>query len=343
VIETAGTSPAPNFDHLVQLTDHQGTHEHALFASPRPEHGYCTDDMARVLVVTSRQPDATPVVRDLITLSLRFLDGAIDGGGTCRNRMRRDGVWEDKPGVADCWGRAIWGLGSAASHCDDTEVARAATMLFNRSCVQRSTWPRAMAFAGLGAAELLERTPDHVAARVLLSGVADLMQDIPPGIDWIWPEPRLTYANAILPEVMIAAGSTLGRPGLLDRGLELLSWLLERESFDGHLSLTPAGGAGPLDTSPQFDQQPIEAAAMADACTRATGVDGDQRWTKGVESAVNWFLGYNDSQVVMRDPSTGGGFDGLQRDGANLNQGAESTLALLSTLQHGRSLALVAR
>ena len=39
----------------------------------------------------------------------------------------------------------------------------------------------------------------------------------------------------------------------------------------------------------------------------------------------------------MWDPSTGGAFDGLERDGANLNQGTESTLALLSTLQHARS------
>ena len=39
----------------------------------------------------------------------------------------------------------------------------------------------------------------------------------------------------------------------------------------------------------------------------------------------------------MWDPSTGGAFDGLQSDGANLNQGTESTLALLSTMQHARS------
>ena len=38
----------------------------------------------------------------------------------------------------------------------------------------------------------------------------------------------------------------------------------------------------------------------------------------------------------MWDPETGGGFDGLHADGVNLNQGAESTLAVLSTLQHAR-------
>ena len=39
------------------MTDERGTFEHAVFAEPRPEHGYCTDDMARVLVVASREPN----------------------------------------------------------------------------------------------------------------------------------------------------------------------------------------------------------------------------------------------------------------------------------------------
>ena len=38
------------------MTDRYGTYEHADGSAPRPEHGYCTDDMARVLVVTSREP-----------------------------------------------------------------------------------------------------------------------------------------------------------------------------------------------------------------------------------------------------------------------------------------------
>jgi hypothetical protein len=45
----------------------------------------------------------------------------------------------------------------------------------------------------------------------------------------------------------------------------------------------------------------------------------------------------------MHDPTTGGGFDGLEPGGRNENQGAESTLALLSTLQQARSMALLTR
>jgi hypothetical protein len=43
----------------------------------------------------------------------------------------------------------------------------------------------------------------------------------------------------------------------------------------------------------------------------------------------------------MWDRETGGGFDGLLADGVNLNQGAESTLAVISTLQQAQRFSLV--
>lgn len=51
-----------------------------------------------------------------------------------------------------------------------------------------------------------------------------------------------------------------------------------------------------------------------------------------------WFLSENDAGTAMWDPGTGAGYDGPAPSGPNLNQGAESTLALISTLQHLRDL-----
>ena len=76
---------------------------------------------------------------------------------------------------------------------------------------------------------------------------------------------------------MIAAGVALDDPALRQRGLDLLGWLLEHETPDGHLSVTPVAGRGPGDVRPAFDQQPIEVAALADACARAAAVDADVR------------------------------------------------------------------
>ena len=51
--------------------------------------------------------------------------------------------------------------------------------------------------------------------------------------------------------------------------------------------------------------------------------------------------GANDAGQLMWDPQTGGGFDGLHADGVNRNQGAESTLAVIATLQHARRISLL--
>jgi len=238
--------------------------------------------------------------------------------------------------LEDCWGRSIWGLGTAASHSDDGWLCEIATAEFERAVLQRSPYPRAMALAGLGAAELLAVRPHHLGAHALLTDAADRMAPPHANAAWPWPEARLRYANAVLPEAMIAAGAVLDRQMLLQHGLDLLAWLLDHETVNCHLSVTPVGGAGPGDIRPAFDQQPIEVAALADACARAATVDGDRRWVDGLVAAEAWFLGDNDGQHVMWDPDTGGGFDGLTPGGANLNQGTESTLALLSTLQHAR-------
>jgi hypothetical protein len=93
--------PEPNFGHLIAMTDERGTFEHALYSEPRPEHGYCTDDMARVLVVATREPSGTPALRHLAVLSLRFLLEALEPQGKCRNRMNRDGTWDDHPALND--------------------------------------------------------------------------------------------------------------------------------------------------------------------------------------------------------------------------------------------------
>ena len=83
-----------------------------------------------------------------------------------------------------------------------------------------------------------------------------------------------------------------------------------RENRDGHLSVTPVGGAGAESPIRLFDQQPIEVAAMSDACLRAVDATGDARWLSGHELAVGWFLGANDLGVAMFDARTGGGYDG---------------------------------
>jgi hypothetical protein len=324
------------------MTDERGTFEHALFADPRPEHGYCTDDMARVLVVASREREPAAAVQWLVRLSLGFVGEAQSPDGGYRNRMDTAGSWTDEPTVADCWGRSIWGLGTAA-HSELTGVRDSAIAQFERAASRRSPWPRAMAFAAVGAAEVLTVLPDHPAARRLLTDYAATVTDTGVDPDWPWPEQRLRYANAILAEARIVTGRALGQPALLQRGLQMLNWLVEDHTIGGHLSPSPAAGRGPGDARPGYDQQPIEVSTLADACARAAEVDPREIWPDTVMAALAWFDGDNDLGQPMWNPLTGGGFDGLHADGVNQNQGAESTLALLSTMQHAQRFSMVPR
>jgi hypothetical protein len=333
---TPGAGPEPVFGHLGRLTDDRGLFEHARHAVPRPEHGYCLDDAARGLVVVCHETQAGPSVRRLAQCYLSFVVDAVTPSGACHNRMAVGGQWEDEAAVGDWWGRALWGLGVAAASAATPGMRGRALVAFRIAAQRRSPDLRPMAFAALGAAELLGSRPAETAARSLLADALTAIGEPTGDRGWPWPEDRLAYGNAAIAEALMVGGDALGDGPALEHGLSLLEFLLRVQTRDGHLSVTPAGGRGRHEDGPGFDQQPIEVAALADACASAYRITLEPRWLTGVRFAWNWFLGDNDSATPMFDPQTGGGYDGLERHGRNLNQGAESTLAMLATAQLAR-------
>ena len=330
-----------HLDHLSRLSDHRGIHEHAAGTTPRWEAGYCTDDNARLLVVASREPD-DDVAGPLSRLALDATLSAQAEDGRFRNRMAPDGdrSWLDEPSTGDWWGRGLWGLGVAATthaDLDVRDIARAAAL---SSARQRSPWLRSMAFAVLGVGELVlagDRDPEFVEL------VEDFLAMVPKSGGspaWLWPEPRLAYANGAVAEAVLLAGLALRRTSAVERGLALTDWLVRVQLSYGRLSVVGTRGRGPDERGPQFDQQPIEVAALADAFRRAWTATGDDRWVDRLRLAAAWFHGWNDTGVVMYSPQSWGGFDGLTPEGPNTNQGAESTLAFLSTMQRVRPFVL---
>ena len=319
----AGSSRA--FGHLLGLTGEFGLYEHAEYDRPRLDHGYTTDDNARALVVLA--PVHAPERPATYARALNFVvRGRVPFGW--HNRMFFGGEWRDRRGPDDAHGRAVWGLGVALGHGEADDGAATAYLA---GLDLRSPHLRAMSYAVLGA--VAARRSEVLAAEsdAFLDRLARRLSR-PQRRTWPWPEPRLTYANARIPQALIELGDAIGDPGLVDDGLELLAWLREIETHRGHFSFTPVGGRGPGDRSPAFDQQPIEAWAMADACLTAFRVDGGSEWSLGVAAAARWFLGDNDNGTALYDPLTGAGFDGLHEAGRNLNRGAESTLSALGAM-----------
>lgn len=328
--------------HLMRLTDDRGIIEHAKHSHPRFESGYCTDDNARLLIVAVRDESSSPDAQTLARVGARFLLDAQRHDGLIHNRMSFERIWQDVPTSDDCWGRSVWAFGEAVEKSSDTEIRNRCYEAFRIAMTARPSSLRSLCFAVLGAASILKVDPQNIEARMLMEDAKTVFAFHKcEGPKWSWVEPRLTYANAVIPEAMIACGVALDDSALVGRGLRLLYWLVDKETLGDHLSVTPVGGRGPIDTAPQFDQQPIEVAAIADAAMRAGEVTGKDHWDDVVHLAGNWFLGNNDSGFHMIDLETGGGYDGLHHDGVNLNQGAESTLAMLSTMQHRSATWLV--
>lgn len=339
-----GVAVSPHLRHVWRLSTPLGMFEHCRLTRPLPEHGFCTDDSSRLLVLAARErADTTAVV--LADRSLRFLELA-HRGGRFANRRAVDGAWLDdgrSPDCDDASGRALWGLGSAVAHAHDSAIRDRARALFDAAAGFRSPSLRSTAFAVLGAGEILTVDATADGARALIADAVDAWGHVGRADRaswrrrWPWPERRLHYANAVIPEMLIVAGRSLGDAEVTRSGLSLLHWLADVESsHHGWLSVTPARGWAAGEPRPAFDQQPIEVAALADAAASAATVDHDSRWDELLDMCGQWFLGRNDVGTPMLDWATGGGFDGLTPHGPNLNEGAESTIAAVTTMQHTR-------
>ncbi len=88
-----------------------------------------------------------------------------------------------------------------------------------------------------------------------------------------------------------------------------------------------------------FDQQPTDAASFVETLALAHRLTGKGRYRSLARIAFDWFLGRNALGLPIYDPSTGGSRDGLDADGVNPNQGAESSIMFLIALMTARQLA----
>jgi len=339
----SGELPPLKLDHLRHMTDETGMLQHALFTIPNYREGYTTDDNARALLVGALLEDlGNSESVELASRYLAFLWYAFNPGtGRFRNFMDYQRNWLDESGSDDSHGRALWALGAMLGRSKTPALQSMAGKLFEQAlpAISTTTSPRGWAFALIGIHEYLQRfagdrrasqTREDLACRLL--GMYQSCR----GESWHWFEDRLTYCNAALPHAMLLCGQALGNTDMTAVGLETLDWLTDlqhTDSDEGHF--TPIGSNGFYiqgGERAQFDQQPVEAQGAVSAYLAAYQVTGDKRWRREARRSFEWFLGRNDLNLPLYDPTTGGCRDGLHSDRPNENQGAESTLAFLHAL-----------
>lgn len=337
------TLPSIRIGHLVRMTDDTGLFQHAAWTTPDRDFGYCTDDNSRALLLTAqlRRMETTDPIRveRLHRIYLSFLLHALDEeSGRFRNFMNFNREWTERVGSPDAHGRAVWALGQALALEESEPDRQLLGRLFRRSMKPLPEFEslRTVAFSLIGLDGYLTLYPGDSEAKRCFSLLAErlhsfFMEGMPD--EWPWPEETLTYANAKLPHALLIAGRRLNDEMMTASGLDTLRWLLEIQTENGHLA--PIGNRGWYrkgGEKARFDQQPIEAHALTEACLEAWRVSGDNRWLGRATLCFNWFLGRNDLNLPLYEKSTGGCRDGLESDGVNQNQGAESTLSWLLSL-----------
>lgn len=338
------TLPEIDLRQLHRLTDDTGIFQHAMFAAPDPNHGYCIDDNARALIAALLYGDLrghdereVPLTRYLSFLAYAFNDKT----QRFRNFMGYDRRWLEDEGSPDSQGRTIWALGLAVRLAPDEMARGLARNLLKKAlpATEQLAFLRSRAFALIGLCEyLLAQPEDDHARRVARTHAQHLFEawQRAASDDWPWWEDVVTYDNAKLPHAMMLAGRTLDRPEMIEPACRALTWLLDVQTAeDGHLSIIGNDGWLRRDGHrARFDQQPLEAYALVHACLLAARTTGESAWLEHAWRCFEWFRGDNDLGVPLYHEDTGGCQDGLLPDGANMNQGAESTLAyLLSVLE----------
>jgi glycosyltransferase involved in cell wall biosynthesis len=335
--------PELKLDHLKNLTDDTGILQHATHTVPDRDHGYCTDDNARALMVVAMGREYLDTdglcFNSLCSQYLSFLLHSFSvEKGRFRNFMTYERQWTEEVGSEDAHGRALWGIGQSVDFLGNPGQMAMSMTLFNKAikAVEHFKSPRAIAFALVGIHAYLHKFSGDSEVRRVREIIANRLFDQFKNNateSWPWLENALNYANGKLPHALLLSGQWMQRSDMVDMGLRSLKWLLSVQTEDNHF--VPVGNSGWYEkggTKTRFDQQPIEANAMIETCVEAYNITRDKTWFDNAVMCFNWFLGHNDLNMPLYDPKTGGCRDGLMADGINQNEGAESTLAWLLSL-----------
>jgi glycosyltransferase involved in cell wall biosynthesis len=333
--------PALKLDHLRRMTDDTGMFQHAIFTVPNYREGYTIDDNARALTVSALLEElGNEETSELTSRYFAFVWYAFNSEtGRFRNFMNYQRNWLEDSGSDDSHGRTLWALGTVLGRSNTPALQSMAGWVFEKAlpAILHTSSPRAWAFALIGIHEYLHRfAGDRRVGQVReqLAGRLLKLYQINRADEWHWYEKSLTYCNAALPHALLMCGQGIPNNDMTEAGLESLSWLADLQRADeGHF--VPIGSNGFYQRGGErarFDQQPVEAQAMVSACLEAHRITGDKSWYKEARCAFDWFLGRNDLDLPIYDPTTGGCRDGLHPDRPNENQGAESSLAYLQAV-----------
>ena len=329
--------PPVSFDHLRRLTDDTGIIQHAKYGIPNLKEGYCLDDNARALltVLMAYENLGFKPALKLIPIYFSYIHYMQNIKGTFRNFLSFNRQFLDEGGSEDAFGRTIWALGYLMKHAPNNAYYQLAeeTFFLAAENFEKLTSNRGIANTIIGMSYYLQRSPsdDNMCQKMerMTYTLVERFQ-VHKSREWQWFEGMLSYDNGILPLALYHSFEITGDKRVIQVAEEATDFLDKITMENGYLNPVGSNGWFPKGGScARFDQQATDVMAMVLLNFRAYQNTGKALYLQKMLICHEWFLGKNDLRVPLYDAETKGCCDGLQSDGVNRNQGAESTLAYL--------------
>ena len=315
-------------DYLLKLTDNIGIIEHCRLNKPDYIEGYCVDDNARALQVCLRLKQSYPVLNKVLPIYFDFLKSALKKDGLY-NDLNSDHTWQKNFEInSEHYGRSLAALGETIEF--EPNLSSQTTKFFDQIY-----------------SSFTQKSSPHlrVSAQIILGLKYYRSEEIKPWADllvnqylkektrsWHWFEPLLSYDNGRLPLALLTAYQITSKPPYLQIALESLDFLT-KTTFDKKLDcFVFPGNQGWIDKKGYktiFDQQPIEAGSITESYCLAYKITKKIKYKNLALKSFAWYSGKNILNVSLINPLTGSIYDGLTKNGVNLNQGAESVLSYL--------------
>lgn len=337
------TYPSIQLGHIKRMTTDLGIIQFSKISIPDLESGYTLDDNARALIAICMHYKLTQDKEDLayILIYLDFIIRCQQPKGDFINYVdqeNREHIEQNaEVNLEDSNARAIWALGTVISISDILPEAiskKASQCLLNSlKWAETIQSPRSIGFATKGLYLYHTAVPNLYVSAIINKLNAKLLSnyEIHATKDWKWFENYMTYGNGILPESMLFAFLTTNKTIYKKVALDSLDFLMSKMFNDKNFKVISNNGWLHKDSEPQeYGEQPIDVAYTIHTLNSFYNAFGTPEYKQKMKIAFNWFLGKNHLGQIMYNPISGGGYDGLEKENVNLNQGAESTVCYLN-------------
>ena len=339
----------PDFSlkHLIKMTDRNGLIQFCQFSSPQIDSGYTLDDNTRAIIacikIGKRKKELRPKLKEIIDKHLKIIDSCKIDKGSYINYLDKNlnsTPQNEKEDLQDCLGRAIWCFGKIFS-CNwlDKDIKKKYGLELMELIERKKEFDhlRAVSFAILGISAYFNNSSKNFSknpelfsifknfSKRLINSYDKFSRD-----NWLWFESELKYSNAFLPLALLKSGKLLSNQNYKKIALNALKFLAQKCFFDavyvpvGQNSWYVKGKKRSV-----FDQQPEDPSGSVLAFIEAYRQTKNKKWFQLSQSVFSWFLGNNLLGKRLYNDLNGSCYDGLNRLGVNLNQGAESLVSYL--------------